>query len=189
MIGRRRTMVFYLVVGVILGSGLVSLSSFAPFDQPLYISNSEAGPPSQSLTSPTHLIESESTATGAISADTLQGHSQATASTPSEQPAPTLVFTHQVAGPIQAPVLVAHNPTHVRTGPGVGYALLTRLPAEQMAFVVGRNADGTWLAIPTAGGETGSNGWVSAALVTIEGDADGVPIISTSPPVPALRYR
>ena len=126
MIARRQTMIFYLVVGVILGSGLVSLPSFSPVDQPLYISNSEAGPPSQSLTSPTHLIESESTATGAISADTLQGHSQATASTPSEQPAPTLVFTHQVAGPIQAPVLVAHNPTHVRTGPGVGYALLTR---------------------------------------------------------------
>lgn len=181
MIARRQTMIFYLVVGVILGSGLVSLLSFAPVGQQIYVATGEAGHPSHSLTTPTNLMESESTAAREISAVTHQGPAQAMA--------PTLIFTHEVAGPIQAPVLVAHNPTHVRTGPGVGYALLTRLPAEQMAFVVGRNADGTWLAIPTAGGETGSNGWVSAALVTIEGDADGVPIISTSPPVPALRYR
>ncbi|MCB0166573.1 MAG: SH3 domain-containing protein [Anaerolineae bacterium] len=188
MIARRRTIILYLVMGAILGSGLVPLLSFSLFEQQPAVPQAATGRPAQSFTPPANLLEGQPATGRDIPPASYRNHPQAAAS-PFEQPTSTLVFTTEVAGPIQAPVLTAHNPINVRSGPGVGYTLLTRLPAQQMASVVGRNDDGAWLAIPTVGGKAGSNGWVSAALVTVTGDTGTVPVISTLPLAPAPRYR
>ncbi len=68
--------------------------------------------------------------------------------------------------------LVNVEALNVRQGPGVDYGVVTVIHAADMLRIMGRNAAGDWYQVSL---EDGRGGWVSAALVTVVGDAS-VPV-------------
>ncbi|MCB0208613.1 MAG: hypothetical protein KDJ52_04770 [Anaerolineae bacterium] len=190
MMARQRKIVFYLAVGLLIGSGLVSLLSFAQFDPYLYVPQVAGGHPRDTYTVPANFTRRDLSAEDETAARPLRGSNlPLTISTPPTRPAPSTVRPAALAKPVAAPLLIAHNPANVRSGPGVEYALIAMLPAEQMTFIVGRNTEGTWLAIPAVGDAASSTSWVSAAVVATKGDINSVPVIPVSPLPPVPRYR
>ncbi|MFN8373077.1 MAG: SH3 domain-containing protein [Anaerolineae bacterium] len=76
--------------------------------------------------------------------------------------------------PTLTPVTITANGSlNVRGGPSTNQAIIASLAAGDTMTAVGRNSDGSWLHI---GLEDGSFGWVFAQLVTVEGDANALPI-------------
>jgi hypothetical protein len=61
----------------------------------------------------------------------------------------------------------------LRESPGTAGEILRELEALTPLRVVGRTEDAAWLEVVTEGGE---RGWVSAAYVTVEGDAASLPV-------------
>ena len=184
MIANQRRFIAYLAVGLFLGGGLVTLLFFWQIDPYLPNSNIETSRPRISFTASLNLTELEASVSKEI--PTLSKHSLSQPAISSLNTSNSLDLAKSAS---QTPVLIAHNPANVRTGPGVAYDLLVRLAAGQKVTVTGRNADGTWLAIPCPTDNPPLNGWVSAAVVTVEGDIGRVPVISVSPLVPMPRYR
>jgi Tol biopolymer transport system component len=62
---------------------------------------------------------------------------------------------------------------NVRAGPGVGYARLATLAADDVVAVVGRSADGGWLQLTL---DAGARGWASAYYLLVDGDIDSLPV-------------
>jgi uncharacterized protein YraI len=77
----------------------------------------------------------------------------------------------------EAPALVTQDLTNVRWGPGLQYEIMIELGPGTTAPVLGRNKDASWLAIPGAGDGAGPHGWVSASIVTLQGDVFSAPIL------------
>ncbi len=97
------------------------------------------------------------------------------------------------AAPTAAPVetrLTASQNVNVRSGPGTAYPAIGRLTAGQSFTVTGRNDAGDWVKFDF----NGRDGWVTFALVSIEGDLNGVevaqaPALPTPRPQPTARPR
>ena len=190
MIARQRKPLLYLAVGLFIGSGLVSLLSFTQFDPYRYVPQVADGHPRDTFTVPAGLSQGDTFAEGETAERPRQvSKPPLVVSKPTTRPALATIPPIGIAETSEAPLLIAYNPANVRSGPGVEYALIAMLPAEQMTFIVGRNPEGNWLAIPNVGDATGSTSWVSSAVVAVEGDIDSVPVIPVSPLPPVPRYR
>lgn len=74
---------------------------------------------------------------------------------------------------------------NVRSGPGTGNSVLTTLSAGQVVVADGRNAAGDWLRILL---EDGSTGWVSASLVSVEGDLSALAEVDSRTDAAGARY-
>lgn len=79
------------------------------------------------------------------------------------------------------PVLLRACPNvasvNVRTGAGTGYKAIGYILEGDCVNAIGRNGDGDWLVIQNAPRPSSDGGWVSATLMTIEGEADALPEI------------
>lgn len=73
---------------------------------------------------------------------------------------------------------------NVRAGPGVAYGVVGRLPSGSQVTVTGRDAGSDWLRIASAD-LPGGTGWVSAAYLTLQGDAAGLPVVDAPAAGPA----
>lgn len=76
----------------------------------------------------------------------------------------------------------ANQNVNVRSGPGTVYPAIGRLTAGQSFDVLGRNDAGDWIKFDF----NGRDGWVTFALVSIEGDLSGVQV-AAAPAVPTAR--
>ena len=80
---------------------------------------------------------------------------------PSHTPTPT-------ATPTVMAVVNARQRINVRNGPGIVFAAVDSLaPGDEVLFI-GQNEDGSWYQVRL---EDGADGWVSASLLRIEGEA------------------
>ncbi len=101
------------------------------------------------------------------------------------------------AAPTEAPTealeairFTANQNVNVRSGPGTVYPAIGRLTAGQSFDVTGRSESGDWVKFDYDGRE----GWVTFALVSVEGDLNGVevaqaPAVPTPRPQPTARPR
>ncbi len=121
-----------------------------------------------------------------------------TPASPTDTPIPTAAEAVDVATftPIPVPTLTAQPPPGVpmaspsgqavncRSGPGLGWEVLTLIKVWQSAEIVAKNADASWVEVKNplvAGGLC----WMSASVVTISGDLSRVPLgIAAAPPAP-----
>lgn len=71
---------------------------------------------------------------------------------------------------------------NVRSGPGTNFGILTQMPLNTFAPVIGRLADNSWFQVNV----NGIIGWVSATVVTLGGNCAGVSVVvpPTAPPPP-----
>lgn len=76
------------------------------------------------------------------------------------------------------PTIQAVNPTFVRAGPGLDYDLITELVYLEVRQITGRSGTETWWQISL---EDGSPGWVSDAVVLVQGNVSAVPIVPAPP--------
>ena len=117
---------------------------------------------------------------------TTEAQPQATEA-PAEATGPTAEPTSAVPEETQ---LTASQNVNVRSGPGTAYPAIGRLTTGQSFPVVGRNDAGDWVKFDF----NGRDGWVTAALVSVAGDLNGVkvaqaPAIPTTRPQPTARPR
>lgn len=66
------------------------------------------------------------------------------------------------------------NNLNLRSGPGTNFQVLDKLGIGEQLSVTGRNADTTWLRVRRA---NGTDGWVSAQYVSLEGDCAAVGVV------------
>ena len=86
----------------------------------------------------------------------------------------------------QDPVLITNDFTNVRRGPGLAYEVSHVLSTGATAPILGRNDAGSWWAVPGPGDGPGPVGWISGAVVVVQGDLSGVPILPAPPLTPAV---
>lgn len=103
---------------------------------------------------------------------------------------PTVEPTAAPTAMPEATKLTAGQTVNVRSGPGTAYPAIGRLTAGQSYDVTGRNTAGDWLKFDY----NGKDGWVTASLVTVEGDVEVVqvaqaPALPTARPQPTARPR
>ncbi len=155
----RLSMVIVILVIVLLLVLVIAVACFGSSGTPA------AGEPTAAAT--------EAQATTAPSTAAAEPTSENTA--PAAEP--TAATTAQ---PVQATALSNIN---LRGGPGTNYPVVGSLPAQASVIVVGRNEDGSWLAVETADGPA----WVTADsnLVKVEGGAvTSLPLVEA----PAVTY-
>jgi hypothetical protein len=91
----------------------------------------------------------------------------------------------ETGGPVtQKPVAVTQGASRVRTGPGLNYADFYFLSGGTSLPILGRNDERTWWAVPGPGYGPGPYGWISAAIVTVQGDTSAVPVLPAAPVPP-----
>lgn len=73
--------------------------------------------------------------------------------------------------------------TNLRGGPGLTFPILEEIPAGETMAVVGIDQTGEWLSVVTA---AGTEGWVFAELVTVQGDLGSIAGGGTAPPAPTV---
>ncbi len=96
-------------------------------------------------------------------------------------PTPTNFSPISVIDPNGPCEVISNGSTiNVRSGPGTGYSVLTKLAPTQPAQVIGRSADNTWYQINIFG----TIGWVSAGVVSIGGVCSGVSVVVLPTAVP-----
>lgn len=102
---------------------------------------------------------------------------------------PTLVPVTLVATPVggfiptavscsSSPTVQAKNTTRVRSGPGTDYDIIGQLVYLETRPIVGRAANATWWVIQFANNEIG---WVSNAVVNVDGNTSGIPLVGAPP--------
>lgn len=85
--------------------------------------------------------------------------------------------------PPPRPIAVAsQSAVNLRSGPGVHYSRIGRLPLGESLEVVGRNDDSTWWLVATPGGGVA---WLSDMVVAAANVDDRVPVVS----IPALLVQ
>lgn len=99
--------------------------------------------------------------------------------TPSLTPSPSLTVT-----PLPD-VLVRLGAANVRVGPGTSYPVLTTVFQDTLLQVLGRNRNGTWLAIALP--DTDVEGWIALSVLDI--DAETVKAFPTVIPPPSPTPR
>ena len=75
-------------------------------------------------------------------------------------------------------VAVVQQQLNVRSGPGADFNSVGTLNPQDVASLIGKDANGAWLQIKFAAGPDGK-GWVSAAFVQAKG-VEGLPILTES---------
>ncbi len=135
---------------------------------------------SGSVTCPGTSVASAPTATQIISVPTA---------TLNFLPTPTTFSPISMIDPNGPCAVISNGATiNVRSGPGTGYSVITKLAPTQPAQVIGRSVDNTWYQINIFG----TIGWVSAQVVSIGGVCSGVSVVvlptavPTSVPPPTL---
>jgi uncharacterized protein YraI len=78
-------------------------------------------------------------------------------------------------------VVIVKNPVNLRDGPGTDYDIVGAMIGGQRYPALARDTAGDWWQIDV----DGTTGWVSAGLVTIEGDGASLPIVAGHPEPPA----
>jgi uncharacterized protein YraI len=63
---------------------------------------------------------------------------------------------------------------NLRDGPSLTAGIIEQAPVGQSYEVQGRDATGAWLRVCCS--RAGQPGWLAAALVTVEGNLDDVPV-------------
>jgi len=107
--------------------------------------------------------------------------------TPTPRPTPTLAEptpTIEVPTPTPLPqVVIQGQVVNVRQGPSIAYAIIGQVRVGETYDLVGRNDLATWWLICCVNGQ---QGWVTAQLVSPQGNIDGLPIIAPPelPPTP-----
>lgn len=104
----------------------------------------------------------------------------ATAEIPTQEPSstPEPSKTPQPTPTSQVKASVLNAGVNVRSGPGTNFNLVSGLVQNDLADVIGRNSDSTWLEIITP---KGIKGWVSASVVSITGATNGLPVVTPLP--------
>ncbi len=82
-----------------------------------------------------------------------------------------------VPQPVSGPAAAVNTPVlNVRSGPGPGYDVITKLTQGQLVSVVGRDSAGAWVQIVLPNGLLG---WVSSFYLTPAGDLGTLPVEAT----------
>jgi len=85
-----------------------------------------------------------------------------------------------------APITVAVNAgstqLNVRSGPGMGYPVIAKVPTGTVLPVLGRNGTGDWMEVTTSVAAVGT-GWVSSAYVRLSQSAGALPVVTRSNPL------
>lgn len=84
----------------------------------------------------------------------------------------------------QDPVVITNEATNVRHGPGLAYEVSHVLDAGTTTPILGHNDTGDWWAVPGPGDGPGPVGWISDAVVTVQGDINGLPVLPAPPLTP-----
>lgn len=101
-----------------------------------------------------------------------------------EPPTPTPVPPTPTLEPEPAlPQAAANRNMNVRGGPGTDYPVIFSAAAGDAYDITGQNQDGTWYEVCCFGEE--QKGWLSASLVTVQGDAAGIQVVVNIPEPPA----
>ncbi len=176
----RKTIV--LVLALLVVAILAGCSAAAPAPAPV--------PPTKTP-KPTFTPTAVPTEIPFATAQPIQATAEAVATT-AAQPTQAPIAT---AAPTEAPTpevlkLTASQNVNVRSGPGTAYPAIGRLGAGDSFEVTGRNDAGDWVKFDF----NGKAGWVTAALVSVEGDLNGVevaeaPAVPTARPQPTARPR
>ncbi len=103
--------------------------------------------------------------------------------TPLPEATPTPTFTNTPTPQPGSPLLLALTDLNIRSGPGVNYAILGLLRADQTAEITGRSYDGKWWQIKFSGAADG-RGWVSASYVDTQNTANVPAVQPPAAPVP-----
>ena len=88
----------------------------------------------------------------------------------------------------ETPQAVASRNMNVRGGPGTDYPAIGSATAGDSFDITGKAPDGSWYEVCCFGDE--EKGWLSASLVTVEGDAAAIEVaadIPEPPPTPTAR--
>lgn len=99
-----------------------------------------------------------------------------------DTPSEDVVNEEPTAAP-EAARLTANQTANIRSGPGTNYAAIGRLSAGDSYPILGKNAAGDWYQFEIEGRE----GWVTASLVSIAGDAGTIQVAQNIPPPPTPR--
>jgi serine/threonine-protein kinase len=140
--------------------------------------------PTASLTS---TIQPSLAATTAIPATALPSATMRPSSTKTTVSTPTRTITPSPTPTSTAlpRVIVNARSANIRTGPGTTYNVLTAVSKGSELAVIGRNADGTWLAVQMPGEE--KTGWIAVSVLQLDTlIVESLPII-TALPSPAPR--
>ena len=82
----------------------------------------------------------------------------------------------------ETPQAVASRSMNVRGGPGTDFAVVASATAGDSFDISGKNEDGSWYQVCCFAEE--QPGWVSASLVTVEGDAAAIEVAANIPEPP-----
>ncbi len=82
----------------------------------------------------------------------------------------------------ETPQAVASRTMNVRGGPGTNYAVIASASTGDSFDITGKNEDGTWYEVCCFAGD--ESGWLSASLVTVEGDAAAIEVAENIPEPP-----
>jgi uncharacterized protein YraI len=108
--------------------------------------------------------------------------SPAIVSTPTVRPSIVPTNTHFVRAtrtpqPASLRACVTNSTIRIRNGPGTEYETVDGMASGTCMSILGRNQDSTWVYMVS---EDNRQGWVSAPLLTIEGDLAKISVRSTS---------
>ena len=82
------------------------------------------------------------------------------------------------ANPNEGNIAIVQQQLNVRSGPGANFNSLGTLNPQDVARLIGKDANGLWLQIEFTSGPDGK-GWISAAFVQTKG-VEGLPILTES---------
>jgi uncharacterized protein YraI len=88
------------------------------------------------------------------------------------------VIGGEKANPNDGNVAIVQQQLNIRSGPGAGFNSVGTLNPQDVARLMGKDANGAWLQIEFTSGPDGK-GWISAALVQAQG-VESLPIITES---------
>jgi len=113
--------------------------------------------------------------------------------TPTPMPTPTRAETEATPTPTPTPTqqvaeakpeaVVSNSLLNVRAGPGTNYARVDQVRQGTALEIIGRNKEGTWIAVVTPGGD---EAWVILTYVSVNVSVNDLPVIEAPPtPTPA----
>ncbi len=97
-------------------------------------------------------------------------------------PIPTITVAPSPSAPMASP---SNQAVNCRSGPALGWGVLTLVQFGQSVEIVGKNVDASWVEVKNpavAGGVC----WVSAGVVTITGNLNSVPMVAAPIPPTSL---
>lgn len=154
----------------------------APTQAPALPPTATPAPPTETPLPPTNTAAptlASATATSALPTETPVPPSP-TPAPPTETPVPPT--------PTPAvPMAIPRQTINLRAGPGTEYPVVGSAKAGQALKISGKNAAGNWWQVCCVAGR---QVWLSAGLVTVQGNTTGVALvmnIPTPPPMPTTR--